>query len=151
MKTPSVHSVCWKTICEVKVTALKRYSGTRKKTFCSFGSGCLVCFRRGITLGPQLCPVLATSARRCVPSCLLGIQGSSKDERQEVAEIVFPFAICFEPSQTYFFIISVQVSKGTTYNDGLCNWLLADSVAVATCQVHYRRGFGASALEGMSS
>lgn len=50
----------------------------------------------------------------------------------------------------YFFIIFVQVSKCTTYNE-LGNWLHAISVAKATCQGHYERVIGAGALDIKSS
>lgn len=92
-------------------------------------------------------PVLATGASRHVLSGHLELEGSSKDERQELEELVFPCTSFLKD----FFMMSVQTSKCTTYNEALGNFWVAILVAVATGQMHYGRASGGRALGSRSS
>lgn len=99
--------------------------------------GVLVCLRREEILGLLSLPALATGERWCKLSCLLNVGASSNDRGREIAGLVFPWATCFEPSVTSFFLRSVRVSKFITYKEELGKWLLADLSTLETGEFHY--------------
>lgn len=110
----------------------------------------LCVYKREIIMGLILFLSLARGASRSVQSCLLDLEGSSKNRRQDLAWLVFTRAPCFEPRLTYFFMMSVQFRECPTHKEKLSNWLLEILVPVATCQVHFERTFYIRAFESTS-
>lgn len=66
-----------------------------------------------------LFPLRGRGARWYVQSGLLDVQGSFKNKRQELAELLIPCAAFLEPLLTYLFMMSVLVRKCTTNKDEL--------------------------------
>lgn len=105
---------------------------------------------RGIMLSWLSFPVLRTSGSGCVQNCLLYVERSSKDKIQELPEFLFPCATRFQPSPTYHSCYLYKSVSALCTKKNSKFGCLQFSVAIARGQVHYRRLFGASALEKKS-
>lgn len=52
------------------------------------------------------------------------VEASFKDKPKELAELLFPFATCFEPSLMFFVMMSVQVNNSlNTKKDSVVGFL----------------------------
>lgn len=136
----------WRRLVKLKWQRYEVFMYFAGKDPVTLEAGVWVSSRREIMLGSLLFHVLATGASKCVSSCFRNTVLLQR-QRQALAELFYPCTTCFEPLLAYFFTISVQVTMCTPSEVEFGNWLLAVWGAIETCQVHYKRGIGASALK----
>lgn len=108
-------------------------------------------FSEGNDIGFATFPGTTYRAIGCVQICFFNVDGSLRDWQKELAGLVFLCATCSEPCLMNCIMMSMQVSKGFSYEEDPGNWLLAILGAVAKFQKHSERAFRGCSLKRATS